>query len=219
MANRAQEKEQRRRERMAAEESAKQAASRRRMLQIGGGAVLALAAIAAVVVVLAAGGSDSSGEGNAADVAAQARAAGCTFTESRSEGREHSDRQARYRTNPPTSGTHDPVAAEVGVYAPGNEPEPGNQVHALEHGRVLFQYKPGTPAADVAKLRAISQEELNGTPAYHTLFFQNNTNMRPQFAVTAWTRSLTCDRLTPQAEDAMRAFREQFTDKAPEFIP
>jgi hypothetical protein len=43
--------------------------------------------------------------------------------------------------------------------------------------------------------------------------------MPSQYAVVAWTRSLTCDQLTAQAEKAIRAFREAFTDQAPERVP
>jgi hypothetical protein len=92
-------------------------------------------------------------------------------------------------------------------------------VHSLEHGRVLYQYKPGTPAADVAKLRSLAEEEFNDSAGYHTLLFQNNTKMTAQFALVAWTKSLTCNQLTSQSEDVMRQFRELYTDKGPEFIP
>jgi hypothetical protein len=217
MSHRQQEKERRRQERLAAEQAAMRAHSRRRRLQVAGGALIAIAALAAIALVTMAGGEDSSSSGG--DLAADARAAGCTFTSARSEGRGHTDRKVTYKTNPPTSGSHNPVPAQDGVYAPGNEPAKENWVHSLEHGRVLFQYKPGTPAADVTKLRALAEEEFNDSPAYHTLLFQNNTKMTPQFAVTAWTKSLTCDKLTPQAEDVMRQFRKLYTDKGPEFIP
>ncbi|MEY2533819.1 MAG: hypothetical protein QOF29_1729, partial [bacterium] len=40
-----------------------------------------------------------------------------------------------------------------------------------------------------------------------------------QYAAVAWTKSLTCDKLTTQSLDVMREFRKQFTDKGPEFIP
>jgi hypothetical protein len=43
--------------------------------------------------------------------------------------------------------------------------------------------------------------------------------MPSQFALAAWTKSLTCDRLTAQSEDVMRAFRKAYTDKGPEIIP
>ena len=38
-----------------------------------------------------------------------------------------------------------------------------------------------------------------------------------QVAATAWTHSIGCT--TVDAESALRAFRNAFTDKGPEFIP
>ena len=38
-------------------------------------------------------------------------------------------------------------------------------------------------------------------------------------ALAAWTKLLTCDKLTPQSIAVMRNFRKAFTDKGPEFIP
>jgi hypothetical protein len=43
--------------------------------------------------------------------------------------------------------------------------------------------------------------------------------MPAQFAATGWTRMITCPTLTPKAIDALRTFRNAFTDKGPEFIP
>ena len=71
----------------------------------------------------------------------------------------------------------------------------------------------------MSKLRSLAEEKFNDSPGYHTLLFQNNTKMKPQFALVAWTKSLTCNRLTTQSEDVMRQFRKLYTDKGPEFIP
>jgi hypothetical protein len=216
MATRQHEKERRRQERQAAEQAATRSASRKRRLQIGGAVVLVVAVIAVIAVVALAGGDDTA---NTSGLAADAKAAGCTFNSYKAEGRNHTSGKVTYKTNPPTSGNHNPVPAQDGIYAPGNEPAPENWVHSLEHGRVLFQYKPGTPAADVAKLRSLAEEKFNDSPAYHDLLFQNNTKMTAQFALVAWTKSLTCDKLTDQSMDVMRQFRKAYTDKGPEFIP
>jgi type II secretory pathway pseudopilin PulG len=217
MASRQEEKERRRRERLEAEQAAQRSASRKRMLTIGGGAVLVLAVIAAIAVVALAGGDDKSA--NTSNLAADAKAAGCTFNSYKSEGRNHTTGKVKYKTNPPTSGSHNPTPAQDGLYAPGNEPAPENFVHSLEHGRIEFQYKPGTPKADVARFRKLAEEELNGTPGYHVLMFRNNTNMPTQFALTGWTKSLTCDTLDAKSMDVMRQFRKAYTDKGPELIP
>jgi hypothetical protein len=218
MSSRQQEKERRRQEREAAEAAAARSDSRKRKLQIGGGALL-VAAVAAVIAVVALAGGSKGGSADTGNLAANATAAGCTFKSYKSEGRDHTSKKVKYKTNPPTSGPHNPVPAQDGIYAPGNEPAPENWVHSLEHGRVLFQYKPGTPAADVNKLRSLVDEEVNGSGGYHALLFQNNTNMPTQYALVAWTKSLTCEKLTTKSEDVMRQFRKAFTDKGPEFIP
>ena len=218
MSSRAEEKERRRREREAQEAAAKQAAARRRAIQIAGAAV-GVAVIAVVVVLLVSGGGSNESEADVGKLTADARAAGCTFRQFKSEGRTHTTGKVRYKTNPPTSGNHNPVPAQDGIYAPGNEPNKENWVHSLEHGRILFQYRPGTPAAQVARLRALAEEELEGTAGYHTLLFQNNTNMPAKFAAVAWTRYVTCNQLGDPQIAVMREFRKAYTDKAPEFIP
>src|SRR3954464_13808964 len=217
MAHRAEEKERRRQERIAQEEAARKAAARRRTLQVGGGVVLGLVVIAIVAIVALAGGGGSKDKpADTTKLAADAKAAGCTFSQFKSEGRNHTASKVTYKTNPPTSGNHNPTPAQDGIYRAGNSPPKENFVHPLEHGRIEFEYKPGTPAADVAKLRKIAEEPLNDSAGYHVLMFQNNTKMRSQFALVAWTRLLTCDKLTSKSEDVMRGFRKAFTDKGPE---
>jgi type II secretory pathway pseudopilin PulG len=220
MAHRAEEKERRRQERIAQEEAARKAAARRRTLQVGGGVVLGLVVIAVVAIVALAGGGGSKDKpADASKLAATAKAAGCTFSQFKSEGRNHTAGKVTYKTNPPTSGNHNPTPAQDGFYRAGNSPPKENFVHTLEHGRIEFQYKPGTPAADVAKLRKLAEEPLNGTAGYHVLMFENDTNMPSQFAATAWTKSITCPTLSTPALGAMREFRTAFTDKGPELIP
>jgi uncharacterized protein DUF3105 len=220
MAHRAEEKERRRQERIAQEEAARKAAARKRTLQIGGGAVLALAVIAVIAIVALAGGDDKGdAKVDTSKLAASAKAAGCTFSQFKSEGRNHTASKVTYKTNPPTSGNHNPTPAQDGFYRAGNSPPKENFVHTLEHGRIEFQYKPGTPAADVAKLRRLAEEPFDGTAGYHVLLFENNTDMPAQFAATAWTKSITCPTLSTAALGAMREFRTAFTDKGPEFIP
>jgi hypothetical protein len=218
MAHRAEEKERRRRERLEQEEAARRAAARKRTLQLGGGIAVALAVVA-VIAVVALGGGGGDDDVDESKLTADARAAGCTFRSFGSEGRTHTADQVTYKTNPPTSGNHNPTPAQDGIYRAGNTPPKENYVHTLEHGRIEFQYKPGTPAAEVTKLRRLAEEPLEDTPGYHTLLFENNTKMTAQFAATAWTKSITCPTLTPQALNAMRDFRKAYTDKAPEFVP
>ena len=219
MAHRAEEKERRRQERIEREEAARRAAARKRTLQLGGGLIAGLVVIAVIVVVVAGGGGGGGDKADPTKLTADAKAAGCTFGQFKSEGRTHTAGKVTYKTNPPTSGNHNPTPAQDGIYRAGNTPPKENFVHSLEHGRIEFQYKPGASDADVAKLRALAEEPINDTPGYHMLMFENNTNMPTEFAAAAWTKSITCGQLTPQAIDAMREFRKAYTDKGPEFIP
>ena len=236
MSSRQEEKERRRREREAQEAAAAKAAGRGKRLRIAG-AVLGALALAAVAVVLITSSSsgDSGGDGgpvsagDGADVTlppvrdrnlqSAAETAGCELRTVPSEGSTHVNTEVEYRNNPPTSGNHNPEAALDGIYETGNEPAPENWVHTLEHGRIIFQYKPGTPQNVIDQLEALAAEPLNGSEGYKTLVMQNNTGMEPQVVALAWTQELTCDRFSEGFFDAARAFRTAYTDKAPEFIP
>jgi Protein of unknown function (DUF3105) len=235
MSSRQEEKERRRQERIEREQAQAGKAANQRRLQLVAGAVLALGAIVAVVAAIAmGGGDDSSGpsdKGSNARIPAKqisdfdeaVRAAGCTYKSYPSEGREHltSDKATndKYKTNPPTSGTHRPTPAQDGIYDPGNEPDQENIVHTMEHGRVVFQYKPGTPQRRIDQLEALFNEPLKGVPGYHQVVMQNNSDMPFAVAATAWTQILGCDTFTDKTFDALRAFRERFVDKGPELIP
>jgi uncharacterized protein DUF3105 len=148
-----------------------------------------------------------------------ARAAGCTLSSPRVEGTAHDTREftpADYRTNPPTSGPHAPDWYPDGVYAAGTTPELGMLVHALEHGRIEFQYKPGTAADAVAQLEKLVDELQGG---YHTLLFENATHMPYDLAATAWGHLLACPAMNDEVFDALRAFWKTYVDKGPEIVP
>jgi Protein of unknown function (DUF3105) len=237
MAHRQEEKQRRREERLARERAEAAAAARRRRLQWAGGGVLALALIAGIVVLAVAGlGGSGGGEGKAenvsssaadvklpqqqtSDVNAAAKAAGCVLQHPPIEGRTHFDKPFKpsdYKTNPPTSGNHNPVWYPDGIYAPGDVPNLGKLVHPLEHGRIELQYKPGTPKATVDQLEALFDEQGHG---YHMLLFQNTTGMKYQVAATAWGQLLGCPKMNPKVFDAVRTFRERYIDKGPEIVP
>ena len=237
MASRQEEKERRRRERLEREEAERRAAANKRRLQLVGGGALALAAVAAVVVALVVGlgggddapkvpGSDASAQAAAklpeqklTDLEDAAKAAGCTLLNPRYEGAGHEDKQFTakdYKTNPPTSGNHNPVPYQDGIYEPGTTPSLGALVHTLEHGRINVQYKKGTPASTVARLEALVAEQNGG---YHMLLYENTTDMEPAVAATAWTHSLSCPSMNDKVFDAIRTFRARYTDKGPENVP
>ena len=89
-------------------------------------------------------------------------------------------------------------------------------VHPLEHGRILIQYKPGTPKATVDQLEALLAENEDG---YHMLLFENTTGMESAVAATAWTHSVTCPEMNDKVFDAFRTFRARYIDKGPERVP
>jgi Protein of unknown function (DUF3105) len=234
MSSRQEEKERRRRERLAAEQAAEASAARKRRMGYLVGGVLVGAAIAAIVIAVAAGGGGKSSpkkpsasqaklDGAAKQAAA---AAGCTLETFPSEGREHTESKVVYKTNPPTSGNHNPVPASDGIYDPGGTPIIGKLVHALEHGRVEIQYHPGLPAAQVTQLQALMKEPVTATPVgsqspgFAQLLYQNGTGMPYAVAATAWTHRLACPQFKGAATlAALRAFRSAYILKGPEFIP
>jgi hypothetical protein len=176
-------------------------------------AVMVVATVAVVGFAILSGGNDSVSPGRVKALRQLAAAAGCTVRTFPSEGREHVSAAVTYRTNPPTSGPHNPVPAQDGEYVNGPPPKE-RYVHTLEHGRIELQYRPGAPAAARAGLKAVFDEDTD-----RMLLFENNTGMPYEVAATAWTRLLACPRYDPQVPNAMRAFRDAYRGKAPEQIP
>ena len=131
---------------------------------------------------------------------------------------EHTTSTVTYHTNPPTSGNHNPDPSPDGYYPNGPLPKERN-VHALEHGRIEVQWKPGSPKSVVNQLQALFNEPLKGKSGYHELLFENNTRMPFQVAAASWQHYLGCPKWNPQVIDAIRDYRTQFVDKGPEFIP
>lgn len=230
MSSRQEQKERLRREREQAEQAAAASSGRRKRLGIILGAVLA-AAVALIVILAVAsgddGGSDQAG-GDAnippfevTNVNEAARAAGCRIEESPATGgSQHTTETVQYRTNPPTSGAHDPAAAQDGVYEAGNPPDVEQSVHSLEHGRINIQYKKGSPPAMADRLEAlVNQFEVKGTAGYHGLLFENQTAMEPVVAAAAWGKMLSCPAMNDKVFDALRSFWRTNVDKGPEFVP
>lgn len=226
MSSRQEEKERRKQERLAAEAAAASAAKRKRLIQIVGGVIVAAAAVVGVTLALASGGGggDDGGDVDNAELKTIAQAAGCEYRSLPNEGRDHDPEKqftaADYKSNPPTSGTHSPEPAQDGVYVAGNEPDIGKWVHTLEHGRVIFQYRPGVDKSVVDQLEKLFNEDVKGSGgAYHSVLMRSNSEMPFEAAAVAWRRFIGCEKLTPQAIDALRTFRTQLVDKAPELIP
>jgi hypothetical protein len=237
MSSRQEEKERRRREREEREQAERASQSRRKRLQYVFGGLVSVLIVAGVVAVatsaFSGGGGDSgtpAGSTDIGDTAAipevketdlkkAAAAASCTLQDPPIEGNSHEDKdftEADYKTNPPTSGNHNPVWYQDGEYEPGDTPKLGMIVHPLEHGRIELQYAKGTPDHTVQQLRALFKEESNG---YHMLLFENTTNMPFAVAATAWGHLIGCKTMNDKVFDALRAFHEAYINKGPEVVP
>ena len=228
MASRKEQKEALRAERERKAREAEAAERRRRLIGFGAAGVLAVAAIAAIVAVIALGGGGGGdgdqqpGAGSGAnvplpakrtdDLQAAVKAAGCTYKEAPEEAGGHLDSPEAtfddHKTNPPTSGTHSPSSAPDGVYEPGNSPTKENWLHTMEHGRVIFMYKPGTEKRRRDQLETLMNEPVGDEPsAFKTVLMENNTKMPFAAAAVSWTRYVGCPEFNDRTFDALRAFR------------
>ena len=233
MSSRREQKDQLRQQRLEREQAARAAERRKRLIgYVVGGALAAAALIAVVAVVLASGGDDGGGGGGGGnavpnegdwpkgsvpkpkiqDLQAAARAAGCEVQSPPNEGNKHVTQVVTYRSNPPTSGNHNATPADDGAYleAPAKE----NYVHSLEHGRIQLLFREGASDQVRGNLKAIFDED----PA-HMMLFPNDTGMKYEVAAAAWGHSIGCPRYNDQVPDALRAFKTQYRDRGPEFVP
>ncbi|CAA9510954.1 MAG: hypothetical protein AVDCRST_MAG17-1973 [uncultured Solirubrobacterales bacterium] len=237
MASRKDEKARLRAEREERERTAAAGARRKRLVGYGIAGVLGLGALVAVLVVALAGGSGGPGGGGGGgdgaqaaapvdpadvasspipprrvtDLAQAAKASGCTTRSFRSEGDDHVTSSVTYKSSPAQSGNHDPIPLEDGIYT--DAPRTENAVHALEHGRILIEYKPSVSEETRGQLKALFDED-----PYHMVILPN-AKMPYEVAAVAWTEVLGCQRANPQMFDAIRAFKERHRDRAPEFVP
>jgi hypothetical protein len=225
MASRKEQKERLRQERLQREAEAAEAARRRRLLGYGAGGVLVAAAVAAIAVVALGGGggdggSDTGGypEGSVpaqriSNLEAAVKASGCELKNTPIEGNGHTTSPVTYRSNPPTSGNHNPTPADdrkAYTEAPPTE----QLIHALEHGRVVVQFAPSAPASVRGDLKALFDEQDTGM-----ILTPNETSMPYEVAATAWGHLLGCKKMNDRVFDAIRAFRDTYLGRGPEPVP
>lgn len=219
------ESESARQERLQVERAAAAAERRRRIVGRGLAAALVTAALAAVVISVFAfsggGGPRPSPEDfprgsvparEVTDLRGAAATAGCTVSDLDSEGSGHVGDDPDYRSNPPHSGDHAAIAAEDGAYS--EAPRTGAVVHALEHGRVVYWFRPGVPASLEGALKALFDEDDR-----HVLLVPGDAEMPFEVAASAWTRVLGCREANERVFDALRAFRDAYRDRGPESTP
>ena len=240
MASRKEQKEALRKERLEREQQAAQAAARKRLIGIVVAAILALGIVGAVIAVALGGGDGGGGGGNGEGGGAQieypdggelpeqreaglqpaARAAGCELESVTAEGAgEHTgdpEEVIEYETEPPALGAHYQEWPEDDIYE--EAPPLSHVVHTLEHGRILVWLNPELPEDDLAQFKALYDED-----PYHVIMLPR-AELEEPFAVSAWVGQdgghiLRCDEVNDRSWDAIRAFKEQYRDKAPEFVP
>ena len=230
MASRKEQKEKLRQERLERERAAAAAAaSRRRMGYIVAGVLVAAVVVAVVVIALAGGGGGGGGSASAAswpsgsvpkqkitDLNAAVKAAGCVYKTPKIEGRQHTGspkQRVNYKSQPPTSGNHYQIPAHDQAFL--KPPYPYESlVHALEHGRVIYWFKPNVPASVKGDLKALYNEDNK------LVVLTPNTRPMPyQVAASAWGRLVGCPSYNNKVPDAFRAFRDAYRLKGPEYFP
>ena len=244
MSSRKEQKEALRRERLAREHAAAQAAARKRLIGIVVASILVLGIIGALVAVVLAGGDDDGGTSSGgdssvsvsypdggeipaqkeADLAAAMKAAGCKdetvtdhpYDDPKGIHTADPNEVIPYKSEPPALGRHYQVPIEDGIY---DEAQPiTHTVHALEHGRVIIWLRPDLPSDQLAQFKALFEED-----PYHVIMLPRAEIKQP-FAVSAWVGETTghilrCNEVNDSTWDAIRAFKEKYRDKAPEFVP
>jgi hypothetical protein len=227
MASRKDQKEKLRQERLEREQADAAAAGRRRRLGYLVAAGLVAAVVIAVVIIAGTSGGDSDGKGGSSsgswpsgsipaqkitDLDAATKAAGCTLAKPKSEGAGHTTKPQTYKSQPPTSGSHNPVPAHdsADLKSPGNE----HLVHALEHGRVIYWFKPNAPAATRGALKKLYDEDKD-----LVVLTPNTAPMPYEVAASSWGRYVGCPAYNDKVPDAFRAFRDAYRLKGPEYFP
>jgi len=167
--------------------------------------VMSLAVVALAIVGLGAGifVARASSNRKKADLAAAARQGGCTSVKSFSnEGQNHVTPPAKvdYKTNPPTSGNHYPSPANTGFPSP--TPPDEALVHNMEHGHVIFWFKPDLDPALLTQLQDIVKKDPT------RLILVPRDNMDAKLVFTAWRHMQSCP--TPTTATAIVA--EKFAD-------
>lgn len=128
------------------------------------------------------------------------------------QGRQHipvGQAHPTYNSVPPTSGWH--YADQVAPWGIATAPIANEvQVHNLEHGGIVIQYKDANDIALLSQLTAIVK-------SYETkIVLAPYPDMPSRVALTAWGRRQTFDQYD---EAGMRAFIAAYISKGPENVP
>jgi hypothetical protein len=177
--------------------------------------------VGGILVALAVGGRAASNEFPAggsvpepriADLGAAVRRADCELRDFPEEGDGQTASRVNYRSDPPHSGPHSPEPAQDGAYY-DEPPADETLVHSVRHGRIAIWFDPDLAEGDKADLKTLFDENSSH------MFLVPRGSMPYEVAATGWTHRLTCERLSEATYDALRAFRDRYRDRAPEFVP
>ncbi len=137
---------------------------------------------------------------------------GCTPIESpKILGASHipTGQTATYNTTPPSSGNHYAQWAQVGGSTEPIKNE--TQVHNLEHGHVMIQYR-GITTDQINELGDLIQKDAK------KVLFAPYPDMEPALAFTSWGKIQTCDAWSDSIPALMQYFIRVNRDNAPESI-
>lgn len=109
-----------------------------------------------------------------------------------------------YKSNPPTSGTHNPDPLPAGVY--GDNTDVTRIVHSMEHGYVVLFYN-GISQNEIQQLATIQRSDP------FKVIVAPYTSMPYKVAIASWNRLQTCDGVN---ETTIRSFINQFRGQGPE---
>jgi hypothetical protein len=114
-----------------------------------------------------------------------------------------------YNTNPPTSGTHYPIAQAGGFYI--HTIQLGYLVHTMEHGGIIIYYDPDTVTTEQQdELRTIVQPHLGN---FSTVVALPRDDAEFPIILTAWRH---WQRLRVYDAAAINGFVTQFLGQGPE---
>jgi tetratricopeptide (TPR) repeat protein len=120
------------------------------------------------------------------------------------------ERHTGYNTIPPTSGPHYGTDARWGLH---QEPVANElQVHNLEHGGVLVQYKPDLSREVIQQIEALVTD-LRRDAKYCKMIVAPYPGLDTEIALTAWTR---IDKFNGFDADRIKAFADAWLEQGPE---
>jgi uncharacterized protein DUF3105 len=177
----------------------------RKSLTIG---FVALAVLGLVGGIVAA---KTASNNNKKKLALLAKEGGCEAIKTLSdEGSTHVTPPAtvNYKTNPPTSGNHYASTANTGILSPA--PQDEYLVHNLEHGHVIFWYKPDLDPAIITALQNIVKKDPT------RLILVPRSQMDAPLVLTSWAHSQSCPSPTSRTPEVAQKFADERKAHGPE---